>query len=271
VSTASPFAPKQPRWFATSAISMVAATLAYVLWAWWVPWRAGRPGGLTFGTIGAAIFFIDGLYPLRRRLALWPLGTAQRWLQFHIYGGAVAMLCVLIHVGFSWPRGGAGWWLLGLSAWTTVSGLFGVLLQKWIPTVIAGTLRVEALASRIPELAARCAAEADSVMSDAPERSRAAYRSDIRPWLERPQPAWGYVSNTHAGRRRHRRWLDALDRSVDDRQRVEALRAIVARKAELDAHLSLQRALRAWLLLHVPAAVLLLGLLAVHVFAAIYF
>ena len=41
-------------------------------------------------------------------------------------------------------------------------------------------------------------------------------------------------------------------------------------KAELDVHLSLQRALRAWLVLHVPPAIVLLGLLAVHVFAVLY-
>ncbi len=41
-------------------------------------------------------------------------------------------------------------------------------------------------------------------------------------------------------------------------------------KAELDVHLSLQRALRVWLVLHVPPAIALLGLLAVHIFAVLY-
>ena len=65
------------------------------------------------------------------------------------------MLCVFIHVGFAWPRGAMGWWLLGLSMWTTIDGLVGVMLQKWIPMVVAGTLRVEALAARIPEMTSR--------------------------------------------------------------------------------------------------------------------
>jgi hypothetical protein len=267
----SAFAPKRPVWFVSSVAAMAAALVIYAAWAWWTPWRAGRWGGLAFGTVGGLIFLIDGLYPLRRRLLAWPFGTAQRWLQFHVYGGVFAMLCVLIHVGFALPRGAMGWWLLALSFWTTATGLLGVALQKWIPSVIASSLRVEALASRIPELTARLAAQADDLMAGAPERLGAAYQAEIRPWLGRAEPAWAYVANVQAGRSRYGRTLDTLDRAVADRQRVRDLRAIVTEKAELDVHLSLQRALRTWLWLHVPPAVALLGLLTVHVFAVLYF
>ena len=250
---------------------MTAALAIYAAWAWWTPWRAGRMGGLTFGTIAALLFLMDGLYPLRRRLMAWPFGTAQRWLQVHVYGGVFAMLCVFIHVGFGMPRGAMGWWLLALSLWTAASGLLGVALQKWIPHVIAGTLGVEALASRIPELTGRLAARADDLMVGAPERLHAAYDTEIRPWLGRAELTWAHVANVQPGRSRYGRTLDTLDRTVADRQRVNGLRAIVSEKAELDAHLSLQRALRTWLWFHVPPAIALLGLLTVHVFAVLYF
>jgi hypothetical protein len=265
-----PFAPKRPAWFAGTAVVIAAALVIYLVWSAWAPWRPGRAGGLTFGTIAGLVFLFDGLYPLRRRLLAWPLGTAQRWLQVHIYGGAVAFSCVLMHVGFAWPTGPVGWWLLGLSFWTTASGLFGVALQKWIPSVVADSMRVEALASRMPELTARLLAEADRVMTGASDRLASVYQTEIRPALLRPEPAWIYVSNVQKGRNRYARSLDALDRAVPDPVRVSELRAIVTEKSELDVHLSLQRALRGWLLLHVPPAVLLLGLLAVHVFAALY-
>jgi hypothetical protein len=268
---ASPFAPKKPAWFAGSVAATAAALLVYAVSAALTPWRAGRSGGLVYGTIAAVIFLIDALYPLRRRLLGWPFGTAQRWLQFHIYGGVFAAICVFVHVGFAAPRGAMGWWLLGLSLWTTASGLFGVALQKWIPTVIAGTLRVEALASRVPQLTARLAQEADDLMVGASERLCAAYQSDIRAWLGRPEPAWAYVTNVQAGRLRYSQSLDRLDRSAADRERLNKLRAIVFQKSELDVHLSLQRALRAWVWVHVPPAFALLGLLAVHVFAVLYF
>jgi hypothetical protein len=262
-------APKRPRWFAATVVVAVVMLLAYAAAASTSPWRPGRLGGLIFGTIAALLYLNDGLYPLRRRLLSWPLGTAQRWLQLHIYGGAIGMLCVFIHVGFQWPRGTMGWWLLGLSLWTTATGVFGTLLQKWIPSVVAGSLRVEALAVRMPEVTSRLVAEADSVMGGASDRLWASYQSEIRPVLERPAPAWGYVANVQGGRNRYAPQVAVIDRIADE-ERGRDLRAILSEKAELDVHLSLQRALRAWLLLHVPAAILLLGLLAVHIFAVLY-
>lgn len=261
--------PKRPEWFVATAITAGVALAVYLVWAWIAPWRPGRAGGLTFGTLAALLFLNGALYPLRRRLLAWPLGTAQRWLQLHIYGGVLAMLFVLIHTGFALPFGTMGWWLFGLSLWTTLTGVAGTMLQKWIPAVVAGSLRVEALAARMPQLVARLQAEADELMRGAPDRLIAAYQADIRPLLQQPEPAWAYVANVQAGRVRYEPRLAALDR-LADAGRVSELRAIVTEKAELDVHLSLQRALRTWVLLHVPPAIVLLGLLAVHIFAVLY-
>jgi hypothetical protein len=265
-----PFSPKRPAWFTASVVVTAIALVVYGVWAWWTPWRPGRLGGLIFGTIAAALYLFDGVYPLRRRLMAWPLGTAQRWLQLHIYGGAIGIVCVFIHVGFAWPRGTLGWGLFGLSIWTTATGFLGVFVQKWVPSVVAGTLKVEALAARVPQITTRLLAEADAIMGGASDRLMAAYRSEIRPLLERPEPAWSYVTNVQGGRVRYERSLDSLDRTAADRDRMSELRAIVREKAELDVHLSLQRALRAWLVLHVPPAMALLALLAVHIFAVLY-
>jgi hypothetical protein len=262
-------APQRPLWFVATVGIAVLFTLLYAGWSWWTPWRAGRAGGLTFGTIAAVLFLNDALYPLRRHLLSWPLGTAQRWLQLHIYGGAIAMLAVFIHIGFAWPHGTMGWWLLGLAVWTTMTGLLGTLLQKWLPTVISRSLRVEALAVRMPDLTSRLLGEADTVMRGASERLWLSYQADIRPALERPQPAWAYVANVHARLERYAGPLAVFERLADP-VRVQHLRAILAEKAELDVHLSLQRALRTWVLLHVPPALALIGLLVVHIFAVLY-
>jgi len=263
-------APKRPAWFWTTLAAIGVASLLFAVWAQFAPWRPGRAGGLLFGTIAALLFFKDAVYPLRRQLMARPLGTAQRWLQLHIYGGVFGLVCVLIHVGFAWPRGAMGLGLLGLSMWTILTGLLGVLLQKWVPVVVRTYLQVEALASRIPELTARLAVEADHLMSGGSPALVSAYQAEIRPALQRPTPAWGYVFNAQAGRTRLVPALDTLERGAADHERMRDLRAIVMQKAELDVHLSLQRALRAWLVLHVPPAIVLIGLLTVHIFAVLY-
>jgi hypothetical protein len=55
-----------------------------------------------------------------------------------------------------------------------------------------------------------------------------------------------------------------------DRARLDDLESILQDKVDLDAQLSFQRILRGWLILHVPPAILLIGLLATHVFAVIW-
>ena len=48
----------------------------------------------------------------------------------------VAGLFVLVHMGFRWPNGQFGWWLLGLTLWTTwqASTAAGLYLGARIPT-----------------------------------------------------------------------------------------------------------------------------------------
>src|SRR4051812_24914982 len=124
------FRPKRALWFRGFLAAAAASILVFAAWSWFVPWAPGRAGGLTFGTLASAVFVIDALYPMRRRLLGWPFGTAQRWLQFHIYGGVLAFLFVLLHMGLRLANGTFGWILLLVTMWAVMSGLVGVYLQK---------------------------------------------------------------------------------------------------------------------------------------------
>lgn len=266
-------APKRPAWMLWTAGIAVLSVLAYVGINWLQPWRPGRLWGLVFGTIAGLLFLNAGLYPARRRVRAWPLGTAQRWLQLHIYGTVLATLFVFIHVGFTLPAGAMGWWLLGLSLWTSGTGLVGVFLQKWIPILVARSVRVEAIYERIPELRQQLVTEADALMGDAPEMLTRTYNSQLRAFLETPRPRLGYLANAALSRDAVLEPVTKLSSFADaaDRERIKDLESIVLDKIDLDVHLTVQRALRVWLMAHVPAAMLLLALLAVHVIVVLYF
>ena len=272
MSLAPVLAPKKPVWARNSAIVGGLGLAAYIALAWLGPWQPGRFWGLTFGTIAAVLFFNAGLYPLRRRLKARPLGTVQRWLQLHVYGSTIALLFVLIHVGFRLPGGQFGWWLFGLSVWTSLTGILGVVLQKWLPVVIARNLRVEAIYDRIPELVERLNVEADKLMNGAGDALSRTYRESVKPMLAAPMPRWGYVFDVRQARAKMTEPLtrNATFTEEADRELLRDLTSIVNDKLDLDVHMSLQRALRAWLVLHIPAAVVLLGLLIIHVFAVVY-
>jgi hypothetical protein len=266
-------APKRPAWLRGTTITATASLIVFAIAQWRAPWGPGRPGGLAFGLAATMIFVLDALYPLRRRLMAWPLGSAQQWLQFHLYGGVLAALFVALHVGFRGPGGGIGWWLIGLTTWATVSGLAGVALQKYVPTVLANELRVEAIYERIPELAGRLQKEADTLVAAGPDLLQRFYADAVRADLERLTPSWGYLAGFRAELARRVAPFDGLAAflSEPDRVRLANLQAIVTEKLELEVQYSLQRLLKHWIWLHVVPCMLLLALLTVHIVSVVAF
>jgi hypothetical protein len=261
--------PKQPRLLAATAgaaAGLVVLYLAASAWGW--PWNPKRGLGLLFGFVAASLFVFAMAYPLRRPRAR-PFGSSMRWLQAHLYLGGLALVAVLIHMGFAIPHGVLGWGLLLLSIWTVMSGLVGVLLQKWIPTALAEGLSVTALYERIPELVEGLVREADTLMEGTSDRLENFYQTQVRERLQSPAGSLAYLFNVRAGREEAlqplRRLADVAE--PDEREKMADLITLYTEKLELDAHYSLQRLLRSWLelTLHVPAAGLLIGLLAVHV------
>jgi hypothetical protein len=265
-------APKSARNF---RVTLVAAALMLALFAfvnWRIGWSPKRGLGLAFGIAAALAFVFEMLYPARRPRAR-PLGGAKNWIQAHVYLGALALVAVVIHAGLAWPHGAMGWALLLLSAWVTLSGLAGVWLQKWIPAALSEGLRIEALFERIPALIAGLVAEADALAQDASDALEGFYRRDVRPALEALRPSWAFLLDVRAGRERALEPFRRIAPFVEpeEKAKVDDLMSILSDKMELDAQYSLQRLLRRWLLLHVPPAGALMGLLAAHIFAWLWY
>jgi hypothetical protein len=263
--------PKEPRNFQITAVVSALCVLAYGVALFLGPWSPKRGLGLAFGIFAALAFVFEMLYPSRRPRAK-PLGTAKAWIQAHVYVGFVAMVAVVIHAG-GLPHGAMGYWLFGLSLWTTLTGLLGVWLQKSIPVTLSEGLRVEALYERIPELIEGLVLEADTLLAEVSEVLDRFYVQELRPRLTTPAPSWGYLLDVRAGRERALEPFRRISSFVDaaEKSKVDDLKSIYTEKMELDAQWSLQRILRNWLILHVPAAGLLMGLLAVHVLTWIWY
>jgi hypothetical protein len=262
--------PKRPRNLQITAAVSVLMLLVWVLASRAVPWSPKRGAGLGFGILAAVIFVFEMLYPFRRPRAR-PLFTAQNWVQAHIYLGLLAFLAVVLHTDFRWPHGWMGWALLLLAGWTTGTGLLGVWLQKRIPARLAEGLRVEALYERIPALVEQLRAEADALMEGTGDTLESFYRTQVRPSLSRVKPSWSYFTDVRAGRERALEPFRRVSPFVGEteKQKVDDLMAVYTEKMELDAQYTLQGILRRWLdwTLHVPAAGLLMGLVAVHIVA----
>ena len=202
--------PKQPRNFQATLGVSAALLLVYAVASHLVPWSPKRGLGLVFGIFAALAFVFEMSYPARRPAAK-PLFTAKNWIQAHVYLGVVALLAVVVHAGLTWPKGAFGWWLFVLSVWTTLTGLLGVWLQKWIPSALAEGLQVEALYERIPALVEQLVAEADGLMGETSDVLDRFYRTELRDRLAELAPSWGFLLDVRGGRERA---LEPLRRMV---------------------------------------------------------
>ena len=136
----------------------------------------GTPVGLMFGTIAFAIFIFATLFSARKKVVLWRLGTLQRWMRAHIWLTLLTVPLVLLHSGF---RLGGPMTMLLMALYTIVmvSGIYGLVLQHYMPHSMKERLPAETVFEQIPHIRAQLVAAAakmrDSFKPAAPQRTDA--------------------------------------------------------------------------------------------------
>ncbi|MFQ5651982.1 MAG: hypothetical protein ACE5IY_18780 [bacterium] len=262
-----------PGWFKAFLAATAACLLAYGVNVIWAELRPGNVWGLTYGTLATILMVGAAFYAIRRRsvrfFSRMKMGQSHAWVQFHIYGGALFMLLVFMHTGFNLPSGPLNWWLWALSLWVTVSGLFGIVLQKWIPRLLNSALAVEVLYERIPELIKEIQANAATLIASCAEPVQDLYHNSIARYMLEPNVRLIYFVDITGGIQSRVRQFDFVKRivSTEDKDRLQQLESMYKTKLQLDAHYTLQKALRWWLVTHVPVSILLLVLVAIHLYA----
>jgi hypothetical protein len=257
----------------TASVFAIAILLLYIQQRVAGSFQPGRDLGLSFGLVATGLLGLCVLLGLRRRAPRWfarrRFGSAATWHRVHLWGGGLFVVSFLLHSGMRWPSGDLTSLLFALSLWTGLSGLFGLVLQRWIPRALTSALRVEVLYERIPELIAELRGRAESLVVVAEKPIRDLYQLQLAPLMLGPQPRWSYHLDITGGVQRHARSIHYLMPLLDgaSQRTLREIEELVRLKMELDAHASLQRSLRLWLWLHVPTSLLLCGLVTVHIAA----
>ncbi len=231
------------------------------------PWRIG------YGIAAAAMLVSVFAYSMRRRSPRRGPGRASSWLQFHTYGGAFFLLLVLTHSGFRLPHGILAWAMWTLSLWIVASGLLGLLVQRWIPRLLTSGLSTEANYERIPELVEAIRQEAESLAQAAGGSIQHHYAASLSPLMARPRTRPIFFMDITGGIQPTLRQLEHLGGFLEsgDKRVLDRLTALFKTKTELDAHYTLQKALRWWLFLHVPLSLILIVLVGFHIAAVLYY
>lgn len=264
---------RSPEWAAALIIATVACFLMYALNAWLYEINPGNWWGMAYGILASLLMLGAGLYGVRRRMLKRDLGDSKVWVKFHVYGGVLAGLLVLMHTGFRLPHGLFNWLLWLLSVWVTVSGLLGVALQRWIPTILSSGLSIEAMYERIPELVAQLRERSEKIVGSCTDPVKDFYRTNVAAALVAPQPRLIYYIDVTGGIQSRIKQFEFLRRvlSAGEKETLDKIQDMYKTKLELDAHYSLQRSLRWWLYTHVPLSLVLLLMIALHVWAVWYY
>src|SRR2546421_2234187 len=119
----------------------------------------GTPLGLIFGAVALSIFIFAALLGVRKKLVLWRVGTVQRWLRAHIWLTLLTIPLVILHSGFR--LGGPMTTLIViLYIVVMVSGIYGLVLQHYMPSVMMERLPAESVYEQIPHIRANLVAAA---------------------------------------------------------------------------------------------------------------
>src|SRR5437899_1446391 len=122
----------------------------------------GTPLGLIFGTIALSIFVFAALLGVRKKIVLWRIGTVQRWLRAHIWLTLLTIPLVMLHSGFR-LGGPMTTSIIILYIVVMVSGIYGLVLQHYLPTVMMERLPAESVYEQIPHIRAQLVAAASKM------------------------------------------------------------------------------------------------------------
>jgi hypothetical protein len=266
--------------------------------------RASSPVGLGFGIAAAAIMFFEAALNLRKRLPTWHLGRAETWLKGHIWLGLLTIPLVFFHTAFGFG-GGLSTALMLVFLTMITSGIYGLVLQQYLPKVMTASAPAETVYEQIPHVIEQLRVEAYDVVAhvcgpllDAAEERAQSERIQADPRRARRVLEHRSAEEATPGSEPLRRFYIEQVRpflvsdgrhgpfaNASERARIveamvlmvppglaEAARdlgAIVAERSDLAVQRRLHLWLHTWLLVHVPLTVALFVLLGAHVWWAV--
>jgi hypothetical protein len=152
----------QRGWALASLAILVISAVVYAVYALNSPEgpRGGSIVGFIFGVIGFGFMIFAALLGARKRVPTWRIGRAQAWMRGHLWFGFLALPIILFHGGFHFG-GTLTRVLMWLLIITVFSGVFGAVLQHYIPRVMTSNVPLETIYDEIENVRSLLLEEAD--------------------------------------------------------------------------------------------------------------
>jgi hypothetical protein len=296
-------------WFIGTAFALAVSSVLYIFYA--VLSVRGPSGGsvpgLIYGSLGSALMLFAGLLGLRKKFPVWRVGRGTSWMRGHLWLGFLSFPLILFHAAFRLGNGSLTRAMMVLFIIVFVSGIFGAVLQNYMPRIMTERVPMETIYEQIERVRGQLTDEAGVLineltctlrgeMNGADESQRtvaASAGSRIGVTFASATGADEGVGNAlqeffdkqlkpflmQSGG--HGRALDDPDTSAGMFQqlhvlipnqlwqKLEDLESICEEKRQLDRQKWLHKLLHGWLLVHIPASYALLLMGAVHAVIAL--
>jgi hypothetical protein len=280
------------------ALTAIAAAPAGIWWigataGWWDWPAASSPAGVLLGVAAGLIVLFEMLLWPRKWLRGTRLGATRAWMRLHVWLGLASLPVVVIHSGYG--LGGS------LSALTLIlflvviaSGVWGLVLQQWLPQKLLADVPNETVAGLsahamrqyseeckqlVLGLTAgegaeehgahgRAAAATLSPAAAGVYDALAAFHAErLGPYLEGGRQAGtGLDARGEADRQFARLRTSLPDAAHLVLDRMEALADL---RRQWDTQLRITWWLHNWLLVHLPASVAMTAFMLVHAVVAL--
>lgn len=281
-------------WLIASLVLLCVSLLLYVRYR--VPAAGGSMGGTAmgfwFGSVGFAFVIFAAALGARKRVPVYRIGRAQTWMRGHLWLGLVSLPVILFHSGFQLGHGLTAS-LMALLIIVVVSGVFGAVLQHYMPRAITRDVPMETIYDEIGHVRAQLLEEAEGLIQQAtggdkksadsagaetaPEVAvaiaaevaplRTFYERELKPYLEKPGANGSRFGDAAKARVAFSQLRTLLPLSLHTT--IEDLEGICEEERQLTLQSQLHRWLHGWLLLHIPISLALILLGAVHAVMAL--
>jgi hypothetical protein len=258
--------------------------------------------GVLLGLIGGAIVLFEMALAPRKWLRWLRLGQTKMWMRFHVWLGLICLPVILVHAGFA-LGGPLAAVTLVLFLLVTASGIWGLIMQQWLPEKILDEVPNETIASQIGFVSAYHTDEAEyliDALTEAPPeyddrdvheggRNRIVVRFAVRgeplvtgqqakdllafrdrllvPYLRNGAKRRSPLLSRTEAERRFAQLRESLPESASPA--VRRLEEIADLRRQWDFQARLNWWLHGWLVLHLPLSVAMTGLMMIHAVRAL--
>ena len=273
--------------FATAGVTLAgvafaAAGAAVGAWRW--PPQPSSTLGVSCGIIGGAIVAFEMLILPRKWYRGKRLGRTRTWLRWHVWMGLACLPVILVHAGFGFG-GPLATVTLVLFLLVTASGIWGLIMQQWIPQKMLEAIPGETVASQIDRLGDYHADEAQRLVSALvtvpPEAESAepvvsgplanelvAFRDEVLlPYLHAGDRSRSPLASPSDAVLRFARLREAVPEGARDT--LDRLQELADLRRRWDTQARLNFWLHNWLLVHLPLSVAMSSLMVLHAVRAL--